>query len=348
MTTTPTDLTAFELPTRELTAWMDDRALGTGPISDVVPLVGGTQNILVRFRRGSDGFVLRRPPLAKRADSDETMRREVTVLEALRGSAVPHPDLIAHEPDPSLIGAAFYLMEPVDGITAGAGLRALEAQPGAKARLGLAMADGLAALATVDHLAVGLDGFGRAGSFLARQVARWRSQLDGYRRVPGYADPGVEVDRIADWLDAHRPHDGPVGILHGDYHLGNVIVTTTGELSAIVDWELATIGEPILDLAHLLVTWPGSGRSHNFAGLVPDDLVDGFTEPDEIVERFRAATGWDLATLPWYRVLAAYRLGIILEGTHVRALVGEAPRDVGDRLHDTAVALLEDAAEATR
>jgi hypothetical protein len=159
---TRADQAAVEFPARELTAWMDERDLGAGPISDVAPLAGGTQNILVRFRRGSDRFVFRRPPLAKRANSDETMRREATVLGALRDSAVPHPDLIAHEPVPSLIGAAFYLMEPIDGITAGAGLRALEAQPGAKARLGLAMADGLAALATVDHLAVGLGGFGRA------------------------------------------------------------------------------------------------------------------------------------------------------------------------------------------
>ena len=104
-----------------LNAWMDDQGLPEGRIENITPLTGGTQNILVRFVRGGRDFVLRRPPIHKRANSDETMRREARVLGALAGSDVPHPGLIAACPDEALIGAAFYLMEPVDGWGIGAG-----------------------------------------------------------------------------------------------------------------------------------------------------------------------------------------------------------------------------------
>ncbi len=334
-------------PVDELTRWMDARGLGTGAIGDVETLAGGTQNILVRFRRGDDEYVFRRPPLAKRPNSDETMRREARVLAALRGSAVPHPELIAAEGDVDVIGAAFYLMQPVDGVTIGSGFAGLDDGRAPRHRLGLAMTDGLVALAAIDHVAVGLADFGKPGSYLDRQVARWRSQLEGYTEVPGYPGPGVDVDHVSNWLEAHRPASEQVGILHGDYHLGNVIFASDGNLAAIVDWELATIGDPLLDFAQLLVTWPDPGSGLSLVGSIPAPVVDGFTIGTEMVERYEQGTGRDLSDLAWYRVLAGYRLGIILEGTRVRAVAGQASPEVGDMLHQTAVNLLEQAHRTT-
>jgi aminoglycoside phosphotransferase (APT) family kinase protein len=330
-------------PVEELTSWMDARGLGRGPLVDVETLAGGTQNILVRFRRGDDVYVFRRPPMAKRANSDETMRREARVLAALHGSGVPHPELIAAESDIDVIGAAFYLMQPIDGVTIGAGFAGIDDGADVSARLGLAMTDGLIALAAVDHVAVGLADFGKPGSYLDRQVARWRSQLEGYAEVESYPGPGVDVEQIGEWLEANRPGTEHVGILHGDFHLGNVIFAPDGSLAAIVDWELATIGDPLLDFAQLLVTWPDPGSGLSLVGSMPPPLSQGLTRAPEMITRYEAGTGWDLADLAWYRVLAGYRLGIILEGTRVRAGAGQAPPEIGDMLHHTAVNLWEQA-----
>jgi aminoglycoside phosphotransferase (APT) family kinase protein len=335
-------------PEAELTRWMDERGLGAGPITGAVALTGGTQNVMVRFRRGDDEYVFRRPPMAKRRNSDETMRREATVLAALRGSAVPHPELLAAEPGTDVIGAAFYLAAAIDGTTVGDGLSGFDDDRAATARLGLAMADGIAALAQVDHRAVGLQHFGRPGSFLVRQVARWQAQLATYADVPGWAGPGVDVAPVGAWLGANRPATEQVGILHGDYHLGNVIFAPDGGLAAIVDWELATIGDPLLDLAQLLVTWPDPTGARRFAAHIPPEQAGGLTSPAHIVEHYALSTGWDLSDLDWYRVLAGYRLGIILEGTRVRAVAGQAPPEIGDMLHDAAVGLLTDALHTVR
>ena len=204
-----------------LDVWMDEQGLPKGEIGVVDRLTGGTQNILLRFERGGRHYVLRRPPIHKRANSDETMRREARVLSALEGTDVPHPGLIAACPDEVLIGAAFYLMEPVDGFNAMTGLPELhEGDPDIRRAMGFAMAEGLASLGAVDYLAVGLEGFGRPEGFLERQVSRWQHQLESYSELSGY--PGAEipgVEKIASWLDAHRPRKFEPGILHGDFHI---------------------------------------------------------------------------------------------------------------------------------
>src|SRR5262245_43286696 len=213
-----------------LARWMDGHGLGQGPITGVERLGGGTQNILVRFDRSGRGYVLRRPPEHKRPNSDETMRREARVLGALAGSAVPHPALIAAEPTIDVLGAAFYLMEPIDGFHAPSGLPEPHRSDAAiRRRMGFALVDGIAALAAVDHMAVGLGDFGRPEGYLERQVARWRSQLESYASLPGYAGPDIPgVDRVARWLEDHRPAAFRPGIIHGDYHLGNVLFSRTG------------------------------------------------------------------------------------------------------------------------
>jgi aminoglycoside phosphotransferase (APT) family kinase protein len=246
-----------------LRAWMDGEGLGEGPLEDVEQLAGGNQNVLVRFERAGRAYVLRRPPLHKRANSDETMRREARVLAALAGSDVPHPGLIASCGDVDVLGAAFYLMEPIDGFNPASGLPEPHRSDAAMRReLGFGMVDGIAALARVDHVAVGLGDFGKPDGWLERQVGRWRSQLDSYAEHEGYPGPDIPgVDRVSAWLDDHRPDGWRPGIIHGDFHLANVLVRPDApELAAIVDWELCTIGDPLLDLGHLLARSGRTGR----------------------------------------------------------------------------------------
>jgi aminoglycoside phosphotransferase (APT) family kinase protein len=212
-------MTSTEIPVDldVVAQWMDARGLGDGPLREPTLIAGGTQNVLLRFVRSGRTFVLRRPPVHKRANSDETMRREARVLGALAGSAVPHPGLIAAEPDPEVLGAAFYLMEPVEGFNPTLGLPEPFASDFEWQReMGLSMADAIASLAAVDHVAVGLADLGRFDGWAERQVGRWRKQLDGYSELPGYPGPHIPgVQRVGEWLDGHLPARVEAGIMQG-------------------------------------------------------------------------------------------------------------------------------------
>ena len=330
-----------------LTGWMDREGLGQGPISGATVLTGGTQNILLRFTRSDRDYVLRRPPPHLRANSNETMRREARMLAAIADTGVPHPRLIAACGDESVLGAAFYLMEPIDGFNATMGLPALHAgSPAVRRRMGLALTEGIAGLGALDYRALGLEGFGKPDNYLARQVARWQSQLTSYGDFAGWTGPDAipGVSKVAAWLEAHRPADSEPGIIHGDYHLSNVMYRHDGpELAAIIDWELTTIGDPLIDLGWLMATWPETGPEGDEHG---DEAVavqpwDGFPTIAELVEHYRPRTSRDLSAIDWYAVLACYKLGIILEGTHARACAGKAPRATGDLLHAKTVGLFE-------
>lgn len=326
-----------------LQRWMDMQGVGAGPIADARLLSGGTQNILMRFRRGDTGYVLRRPPPVPRANSNDTMRREARVLAALEGSAVPNPRLIAACADDQVLGVAFYLMEPVDGFNPSQGLPPFHANDAAaRHRIGLSMVEAIAALGALDYRAVGLEGFGRPDNYLERQVGRWKAQLASYADLPGWPGPAAipGVDRVADWLDAHLPADFHPGIIHGDFHLANVMVRPdSGDLAAVVDWELSTIGDPLLDLGWLLATWPeGDAPRGTDVAITP---WEGFATSDALVAHYAEVSGRDLSALDWYVVLACYKLGIILEGTHARACAGKAPKETGDRLHAHTLDLFE-------
>ncbi|KEZ18484.1 putative aminoglycoside phosphotransferase [Sphingobium yanoikuyae] len=324
-----------------LAAWMTDQGLGSGPISNVTPLAGGTQNILLRLTRDGRDYIFRRPPTHPRPNSNETMRREARLLRAIAGTNVPHPALIADCADESVLGVAFYLMEPVNGFNPVGQLPKPHAgSPAMRHAMGLALVDGIAALGALDHQALGLTDFGRPDNFLGRQVDRWRSQLAGYGEFADWTGTQAlpSVDAIAAWLERHRPADFTPGIMHGDYHLANVMYRPdSGDLAAIIDWELATIGDPLLDLGWVLATWPdGSGAS-----TVSVTPWDGFPTPAELVARYGAGSARNLSAVDWYHVLACYKLGILLEGTHARACAGKAPRDTGDRLHSRAIHLFD-------
>ncbi|HEY2662120.1 MAG TPA: phosphotransferase family protein [Caulobacteraceae bacterium] len=327
----------------QLAAWMDERGLEHGPIEEAARPPGGTQNLLLRFRRGGRWFMLRRPPLHPRMNGSETMRREARVLAALARSDVPHPRLIAACPDEDVLGAAFYLMEPIDGFNPTVGLPDLHAgDPAMRRTMGLALADGAAALGRLDHVAAGLSDLGRAEGFLERQVGRWKKQLTSYEEYEGWAGPGeIEgIEAVGAWLEAHRPSSFKSGLIHGDYHLANVLYRYDGpELAAIVDWELTTIGDPLLDLGWLMATWPEDGRPLD--GNLSVTPWDGFPSASELIDRYAGQTERDMSHMTWYGVLACYKLGVILEGSHARAAAGKADKITGDRLHAQTLGLFQ-------
>lgn len=320
-----------------LSDWMDAEGLPAGPLGSVELLAGGTQNTLLRFERGGRSYVLRRPPIHKRKNSDETMRREAQVLRAIAGSEVPHPGFIAGCDGTDVLGAAFYLMEPIDGFNPTTGLPELHAgSDEIRHEMGLNMASAIAALGELDYRKIGLENFGKPDGFLERQVGRWRSQLESYAALEGYPGPDIPgVEEVSHWLDAHRPTNYRAGVIHGDFHVANVMFSPDGpELAALVDWELSTIGDPLLDLGWMLATTPDKGVADAGPTAWPN-----FPTHAEIVERYAAGSTRSLGSIAWYEVLACYKLGIILEGTHARACAGKAPKATGDALHATTVNL---------
>lgn len=323
-----------------LAGWMDGQGLPRGAFAGVETLSGGTQNTLVRFQRGGGDYVLRRGPRHLRPASNDVLRREQRVLTALADSGVPHPRFIAGTTDETIMGGAvFYLMQPVDGFNPSTGLPALHAKdPAVRREMGFQAAEALASLGRVDHVAVGLADFGKPEGFLERQVGRWMKELESYSRHEGYAGPEIPgLDDVAAWLDRNRPETWTPGVMHGDYHFANLMYACNGpRLAAIVDWEMCTIGDPLLDLGWLIATWPSEGFASPAAG-----LAEGGALPttDEVVARYAQGSRRDLSAIQWYAVMACFKLGIVLEGTHARACAGKAPKSTGDMLHAVTLGL---------
>lgn len=318
-----------------LARWMDHQDLGHGPIDDLRQLGGGTQNVVVAFTRAGREFVLRKPPEHKRKGNDETMRREARILSGLAGTDVPHPKLIAACDSDEPLGSAFYLMEHVDG------LNPLEHtfDEAANSAIGMAMIDALAALAAVDVESTGLGDLGRTDGWLERQPRRWTRRLESYANVSGYRPPGEDVtSALAEWLTANQPSTWRLGLVHGDYHIGNVLVHPEQHtIAAVLDWELASVGDPLLDLAQLLVCWPVGGGLEMFV------KWPGLPTCDELVARYASLVDRDLDDLDWFRVLAGFRYGAILEGTYARALAGKAPRELGEKFRSFSTSLFASA-----
>jgi aminoglycoside phosphotransferase (APT) family kinase protein len=308
---------------------------GDGPVTEVDLLPGGSQNnIFLLTRASGHRVVLRRPPRHLRKNSNDTMLREARVLSAIAGSDVPHPACYAACDDVDVIGVTFYVMGAIDGFTPTGPLPGKYApDPTWRTALAFELVDAAAKLGAVDAYAAGLGDFGKADDWLERQVTRWRSQLDGYSELDGYSGPELEgVDRVGDWLEANRPAECHIGIIHGDYQFANVMFANDApNLAAIVDWELSTLGDPLLDLAWLLAAWsePGDppGKPLQFGPW------DGMPSRADLVARYAEVSGRDVTAMPWFEVLACYKLGIVLEGTHARACAGQAPKEIGDVLH---------------
>jgi len=325
-----------------LISWMDQQGLGSGPIQGPQELSGGTQNILLRFDRGNRSFVLRRPPNHPYRDGSKTIDREARMLAALADTDVPHAKLIAACDDHGVLGASFYLMEPINGFNANGDLPSPHADdPAIRQQMGYAMVDALLALGRVDFVANGVQDMGNYENFLERQVPRWWSQLESYSKYEGW--PGVNslqgIKQVSHWLEDNLPQTFTPGIMHGDYHLSNVMFSHNGpELVAIVDWELTTIGDPLIDLGWLIATWPDS--TEHKPGDIGATPWDGFADRQALVDHYARHTSREMAHITWYGVFACYKMAILLEGTHARACAGKAPVVLGDWLHASATGLI--------
>ncbi|WP_432421071.1 phosphotransferase family protein [Nocardia cyriacigeorgica] len=323
--------------------WMTEQGLPEGEFQEVTELGGGTQNIMLRFTRGGREYVLRRGPKHLRAKSNDVIRREARLLGALGGTDVKAPRVIAACADESVLGAVFYLTEPITGFNPQTELPELHAgDPEIRRQMGLSAVEAIARLGSLDYQALGLADYGKPDGFLERQVPRWLGELESYASNDGYPGPEIPgVERVGEWLDRNRPAQWTPGILHGDCHLANMMFSYDGpEVAAMVDWEMSTIGDPLLDLGWQIATRPVPGTTG--AALVGKlGAVGGLPTPEEMIEHYAKFSERDLSAVTWYTVLACFKLGIVLEGTHARAFAGKAPKQVGDFLHAITLELFE-------
>jgi aminoglycoside phosphotransferase (APT) family kinase protein len=299
-----------------LDEWIDDRLPGRGHQLRATRMGEGTgeANALYWLRRGEHVWVLRRPPAVINAPGASDMNREWRILVALEGTSVPHPaPLLLGGPDGPL-GSPFLIMARVDGFTPVGALPAPYDEPDGRRDLAFALVDALAELAAVPWQERGLEGLGRPEGFLDRQVSRWLAQLGGYRTrdIPG-------LNWLAGWLEANRPPGRPPALMHGDYSPYNVMALPrdTRRLAAVVDWDTGTIGDPLLDLGHLLARWTEPGEEPAI-GVWDIKVRDGLPSRAELAARYADRTGADLSALPYYQALALFKLAIILEGSVAR------------------------------
>lgn len=335
------------IDTPKVTAWLDRTLpqLGDGPLNAKL-LMGGATNAVFRIDRGAAPAVLRRPPASLRPDSETILARESRVLKALNGTDVPRPEFYAFCEDRSVNGSQFYVMEFVEGWVA------LDSEPNPvvfqaveeRRRLPLELVGGIALLAKVDYRAVGLEGFGKPDNFLARQVDRWLGQLASYKTLEAYeARPLPGLDGIVAWLRANTPDDGRIGVIHGDYGFPNAMFgyQAPAKLVAMVDWELSTLGDPLLDLGWLMYARP----SENGEIPVPDIGQSDPAYPlrEELVDHYAALSGRPVRHLTYYMVLAQFKLLSLLERFYARGLNGKVPVEKGEYFGRLVMELLRSA-----
>jgi aminoglycoside phosphotransferase (APT) family kinase protein len=323
-----------------LRRWVRQQGIGS-TVSDVEPLTGGSQNIVVRLRVDGRPMVLRRPPAHPRPTSDKTMQREIAVLRTVAGTPVPHPGLIAGCEDLGVLGVVFYLMEEVDGFNPGNEMDdAYVRDAGMRHHVGLSYAGSLAQLGNVAWEGSPLAALKRPGSFLARQVPQFLRLLESYRHEKYSPESFPAVTELAQWLEANRPPDGEPGIMHGDAHLNNVLLRRDRpELAAFIDWEMSTVGDPLLDLGWMLICWPLEPDPINAGSQLA--ALGGLASRQELLDAYLSAGGRKTSQLDWYLAMACFKLGIVIEGTWSRYLAGQASWEAGERLHSSAQNLID-------
>ena len=308
-----------DLPLGRLESWMHDHIDGfRGPLA-AEQFEGGQSNPTYRLRSGAGSYVLRRKPLGQLLPSAHAVDREYRVMRALSGTAVPVPEVHALCEDDAVIGSAFYVMEFLDGrIFWDPRLPGLA--PAERGAMFQSMNAVIAALHSVDHIAVGLAEFGRPGNYLARQIARWSQQ---YHASETEKQPAM--DRLIEWLPRHLPPEGEPRIVHGDYRIDNLIYhPTEARVIGVLDWELSTTGDPLADFAYHAMAWRVSPEL--FRGLAGVDFAAaGIPTEEEYVAAYCARTGRD-RTADWefYMVYSLFRLAAIMQGIARRAIDGTA------------------------
>jgi aminoglycoside phosphotransferase (APT) family kinase protein len=305
-------------PLRE---FLDAHGLGTGELQ-ASPIGEGHSNVTYLVRR-ADGteLVLRRPPRPPLPPSAHDMLREARLLGALRGTTARVPTVLAVEEDPATIGCPFYVMERVEGEAIVFSLPAPLDTPAERRAIAEELIDALVEIHGVDWRAAGLEDFGKPTGYLERQVRRFSGlwEHNKTREIPA-------VERVAEWLAEHLPESGPATIVHGDYRLGNALFAADApaRLTAVLDWEMATIGDPLADLGYMCMVW---GQADDPPGGIRDSLgavtkAEGFPTRAELIARYEARTGRSMSDLRWYVTLAVWKMTVFMEGNYKRALAG--------------------------
>jgi aminoglycoside phosphotransferase (APT) family kinase protein len=310
-----------------------------GPLGGEV-IAGGKSNLTYRVNDGVSTWAVRRPPLGHVLPTAHDMVREYTVISALAPTDVPVPPPIALCTDPGVIGASFYVMEYVDGLVLDSPSRIDAVNAETAANLGEQLVSTLALLHSVEPGAVGLADFGRPEGFLERQVRRWHQQWQASETRP----LAIE-NEVVDSLNRLRPESAAPAIVHGDYRLTNVIYSRDlAQIAAIVDWEMATLGDPLADVGLLHVYHElAEHDSFTMPMMAP---ARGFLSAAEIDRRYGEISGRDISALPWYVAFGYFKLAVIAEGIAARYLQGKTVGAGFDRFAEAVPGLLEHAARA--
>jgi aminoglycoside phosphotransferase (APT) family kinase protein len=310
--------------------WLTDRLGMSGPVT-VSRLGEGHSNLTYDVEVGDRRLVLRRPPAGPLLPTAHDVVREHAVLALLVASdrpvRVPRPLAVCE--DASVLGAPFYLMEHVDGVVVRDVVPAWLDEP-ARHGLGLDLARAFAEVHLVAVEPFVAAGLGRPGGYLARQLRRWAGQREGIQHAVaatgGTARELPDYDAVRDWLAAHLPEETAPSVVHGDAKLDNVVVGrhggqgATARVAAVLDWEMATVGDPRADLGYLLSFWPEPGAQHPLTDLVT--AAPGFPSRAELVGTWESVTGRHAGELSWFETLAIWKLAVLLEASYHRHLAG--------------------------
>ncbi|HET6636759.1 MAG TPA: phosphotransferase family protein [Streptomyces sp.] len=297
-----------------------------GPLKAEV-IQGGRSNLTYRVTDGVGTWVVRRPPLGHVLATAHDMHREHRVISALHETDVPVPRTVLLCEDPDVLGAPFYVMEHVSGTPYRTAGELAQLGAGRTRELVLALPDTLVALHAVDPAAVGLADFGRPEGFLDRQLRRWGTQLEASRNrdLPG-------IDALRERLARTVPRSEAPAVVHGDFRLDNVLADSDGRITAVLDWEMSTLGDPLTDLGLLVM--------YSRQPSLPDSPISttreapGHPEPAELIERYAAGSGRDVRRIGWYTAFAYFKLAVILEGIHYRFTLGQTVGAGFDRIGD--------------
>ena len=304
--------------------WLDPLVGGLqGPLRAAV-IAGGRSNLTYVIADDAREWVLRRPPLAHVLPTAHDMAREYRVIRALGPTDIPVPQTIGLCTDAEVLGVNFYVMERVHGHTIRDRLPdEYPDTPQTRETLSRVLMETLGRLHSVEPAAVGLETFGKPAGYLSRQLNRWWMQWEASktRELP-------EMEELRRRLEAGLPEQGPPGIVHGDYRLDNVMFAPSDptRISAILDWEMCTQGDPLADLGLLMVYWSDrSDPPELIAGMAlsPVTQQEGFMSREQLVAEYARTSSRDLSKLAWYTCLGYYKLSIVAEGIHARYLMGQ-------------------------
>jgi aminoglycoside phosphotransferase (APT) family kinase protein len=302
----------------QLEPWLAEHVDGATPPFGFERIAGGRSNLTYRVADANGGaWILRRPPMGARLGSAHDMGREHRILSALAPAGLPVPTPVALCEDEDVTGAVFYVMEFVDGLV----LRDEDEvnaafDEGGRREIGFALVDTLADLHAVEPGSVGLGELGRHDGYAERQLKRWKRQWDDSKTRELEA-----MDEAHDRLAARVPPQRDTSLVHGDYRLDNVILSRSGRVAAIVDWELCTLGDPLADLGLLMVYWAES-RDKVVPLTRSPTLAPGFPSREELAARYAERSGRDISALDFFVALGYWKLAAILEGVYARYSAG--------------------------